>query len=60
MESTTSRGCICRIRSYGEDAPREQVKAIDERITKLMAGLNQRVKDLKKEARRYGEKHYAG
>jgi hypothetical protein len=36
------------------------VKAIDERITKLMAGLNQRVKDLKQEARRYGEEHYAG
>jgi hypothetical protein len=29
-------------------------------FTKLMAGLNQRVKDLKQEARRYGEEHYAG
>lgn len=28
------------------DAPREQVKAIDERITKLMAGFNQRVQEL--------------
>jgi capsule polysaccharide export protein KpsE/RkpR len=34
-----------------KDAPREQVKAIDERITKLMAGLNQRVKEVRQEAR---------
>lgn len=33
------------------DAPREQVKVVDERITKLMAGLNQRVKELRQEAR---------
>jgi hypothetical protein len=30
-----------------KDAPREQVKAVDERITKLMAGFNERVKELK-------------
>lgn len=34
-----------------KDAPKEQVKVIDERITKLMAGLNQRLKDLGQEAR---------
>jgi hypothetical protein len=30
-----------------KDAPREQVKAIDNQITKLMAGFNLRVKELK-------------
>ena len=34
-----------------KDALREQVKVIDERITTLMAGLNQRVKELRQEAR---------
>lgn len=33
------------------DAPKDQVKVIDERITKLMAGLNQRVKGLRQDAR---------
>lgn len=34
-----------------KDAPRDQVKVIDERITKLMAGPNQRVKELRHDAR---------
>lgn len=34
-----------------KEAPREQVKAVEERITNLMAGLNQRVKGLREEAR---------
>ena len=29
-----------------KDAPREQVKVIDERITKLMAGFNRQAKEL--------------
>ncbi|WP_143002377.1 hypothetical protein [Nitrosospira sp. Nl5] len=32
-------------------ATREQVKAIDDRITKLMAGLNTKVKELREDAR---------
>jgi hypothetical protein len=34
-----------------KEAPRERVKVIDERTTRLMAGLNQRVKELRAEAR---------
>ena len=34
-----------------KDAPREQVKLTDERIINLMVGLNQRVKELRQEAR---------
>ncbi|MDN5936050.1 MAG: hypothetical protein L0H75_07710 [Nitrosospira sp.] len=32
-----------------KDAPRERVKEVDDRITKLMAGLNERVKELKQQ-----------
>jgi hypothetical protein len=34
-----------------QNAPKEQVKAIDEWVTNLMVGLNQRVKELRQEAR---------
>ncbi|SHL43508.1 hypothetical protein SAMN05216428_102398 [Nitrosospira sp. Nsp11] len=34
-----------------KDAPNEQVKAVEERITKLMTGFNVRVKELRQEAR---------
>ncbi|SDA27256.1 hypothetical protein SAMN05216315_13251 [Nitrosospira sp. Nsp18] len=34
-----------------KDAPKEQVKAVEERITKLTAGFNVRVKELREQAR---------
>ncbi len=34
-----------------EDAPKEQVKAVEERITKLTAGFNVWVKELREQAR---------
>jgi hypothetical protein len=33
------------------DAPRDQIKVIDERITRSMAGFNQRVKELRQDPR---------
>lgn len=51
MERLVSKQRKLKSELIEKDAPKDQVKVIDERITKLMAGFNQRVKDLRQEAR---------
>lgn len=51
MERLVSKQRKLKSELIEKGAPKDQVKAIDDRITKLMAGLNQRVKDLRQEAR---------
>jgi hypothetical protein len=45
------KGIFFRSEEMSKDAPKEQVKAVKERITKLTAGFNVRVKELRERAR---------
>ena len=55
MRANTTEKMVSKMRArkrelMEKDAPREQIKAVEERITTLMTGLNQKVRELHQEA----------